>query len=315
MVNTWSKCTAQGIAVNTLRCKKVCTENNARQRRGPWSVRTHIRIVARAVPKAQQAKQQACSHWCSCVFVSESTPFLRTLHYSWMKLSAKGIGSNSVEILPSLSHSLCSFVYLFGLLPHLSLYVCLSLGPFWPVHLVWNKTLQGKANTDHSQRSLWRYTSVIKLHAANVSFTSERTSTNELPSSLDAETCSAHHSKKFWQNGQTIQFAGQFAWSKPNSHRTRDATPTQIGTFFLWCCLRAVWTLPLTTTGPICLRCVALRCVVRRVAPRVLCELGPNSLAKKLRRTNERNRQHDRGQGNKDGRHFFSGHWEATRDF
>ena len=41
---------------------------------------------------------------------------------------------------------------------------------------------------------------------------------------------------------------------RPNSHRTRDATRTQIGTFFLWCCLPAVWTLPLTITGPICLR-------------------------------------------------------------
>ncbi len=34
---------------------------------------------------------------------------------------------------------------------------------------------------------------------------------------------------------------------------------TQIGTFFLWCCLRAVWTLPLTTTGPICLHCFERR--------------------------------------------------------
>ena len=44
-----------------------------------------------------------------------------------------------------------------------------------------------------------------------------------------------------------------------NLHRTRDVTRTQIGTFFLWCCLRAVWTLPLTITGPICLRCGARR--------------------------------------------------------
>ncbi len=42
---------------------------------------------------------------------------------------------------------------------------------------------------------------------------------------------------------------------RPNSRRTR----TQIGMFFLWCCLRAVWTLPLTTTGPICLHCVERR--------------------------------------------------------
>ena len=52
-----------------------------------------------------------------------------------------------------------------------------------------------------------------------------------------------------------------------NSHRTRDATRTHIGTQILWCCLCAVWTLPLRTTGPICL--VAL-CVVLRV----LCEWG-----------------------------------------
>ncbi len=38
-------------------------------------------------------------------------------------------------------------------------------------------------------------------------------------------------------------------------------TLTQMRMFFLWCCLRAVWTLPLMTTGSICLRCV-------------LCELG-----------------------------------------
>ena len=52
---------------------------------------------------------------------------------------------------------------------------------------------------------------------------------------------------------------------RPDSHRTHHVTRTQIKTFFLWCCLRAVWTLPLMTTGPICLR---------RVASRVLCELG-----------------------------------------
>ncbi len=39
---------------------------------------------------------------------------------------------------------------------------------------------------------------------------------------------------------------------RPNPHRTRDAM--QIRMFFLWCCLRAVWTPPFTSTGPICLR-------------------------------------------------------------
>ena len=43
------------------------------------------------------------------------------------------------------------------------------------------------------------------------------------------------------------------------------ARKLKLGMFFLWCCLQAVWTLPLTTTGPIYLRCVALR---------VLCEWG-----------------------------------------
>ena len=38
---------------------------------------------------------------------------------------------------------------------------------------------------------------------------------------------------------------------RPNSHRTRDATRMQIETFFLWFCLRAVWALPFTSTGPI----------------------------------------------------------------
>ena len=61
-----------------------------------------------------------------------------------------------------------------------------------------------------------------------------------------------------------------FYWSKlkmarissllwPNPHRTRDATQAQIGTFFLWCYLHAVWTPPLTSTGPICLCCVVRR--------------------------------------------------------
>ncbi len=44
---------------------------------------------------------------------------------------------------------------------------------------------------------------------------------------------------------------------RPYSHRTRHATPMQMGTFLLWCYLQAVCTLPLTTTGPICLRCIA----------------------------------------------------------
>ena len=46
---------------------------------------------------------------------------------------------------------------------------------------------------------------------------------------------------------------------RPNSHRTCYATLTQNGTFFLWCCLGAVWTFLLTTTGPICLCCIACR--------------------------------------------------------
>ena len=47
---------------------------------------------------------------------------------------------------------------------------------------------------------------------------------------------------------------------RPHSHRTRDTTRTQIWMQILWCCLHALWTLPLTTTGSICLR--------------VLCEWG-----------------------------------------
>ena len=48
-----------------------------------------------------------------------------------------------------------------------------------------------------------------------------------------------------------------FLW--PNPHRTRDATHAQIGMFFLWCCLRAVWTPPFTSTGPICSHGIAHR--------------------------------------------------------
>ncbi len=41
---------------------------------------------------------------------------------------------------------------------------------------------------------------------------------------------------------------------RPNLYRMCDVTRMQTGTFFLWCCLRAVWTPPLTITGPICWR-------------------------------------------------------------
>ncbi len=51
---------------------------------------------------------------------------------------------------------------------------------------------------------------------------------------------------------------------RPNPHRTRDATHTQIKIFFLWCCLPAVWTPPFTSTGRVALR----------VASHVLCGLG-----------------------------------------
>ncbi len=43
------------------------------------------------------------------------------------------------------------------------------------------------------------------------------------------------------------------------THRTRDATHSQIQKFSLWCCLHAVWTPPFTSTGPISLHCVAHR--------------------------------------------------------
>ncbi len=44
---------------------------------------------------------------------------------------------------------------------------------------------------------------------------------------------------------------------RTNPHRTRDAMGVQIQMFFLWCCLRAVWTPPFTSTGPICSRRLA----------------------------------------------------------
>ncbi len=46
-----------------------------------------------------------------------------------------------------------------------------------------------------------------------------------------------------------------------NSHRTCDAMRMQTRMFFLWCCLQAVWTLPLTTTGPICWLYACASCV------------------------------------------------------
>ena len=39
---------------------------------------------------------------------------------------------------------------------------------------------------------------------------------------------------------------------RANPHRTRRIPRTQIGMFFLWYCLRAVWTPLFTSTGPIC---------------------------------------------------------------
>ncbi len=74
-----------------------------------------------------------------------------------------------------------------------------------------------------------------------------------------------HQAKIFFRTKKTFLSAIFFFFFffflnvMPNSHKMRHPRHTQIGTFFLWCCLRAVWTLPLTTTGPICLRCVARR--------------------------------------------------------
>ncbi len=42
--------------------------------------------------------------------------------------------------------------------------------------------------------------------------------------------------------------------TKTNAQSTQDAR-VQIRTQIIWCCLRAVWTPPFTSTGPICLRC------------------------------------------------------------
>ncbi len=43
-------------------------------------------------------------------------------------------------------------------------------------------------------------------------------------------------------------------WCVFNSGADVKTWCAQIQTFFLWCCLRAVWTPPFTSTGPICLR-------------------------------------------------------------
>ena len=67
---------------------------------------------------------------------------------------------------------------------------------------------------------------------------------------LDCFFCVGHiASKKKTDKGQ-----GQ----RPNPHRMQDTMRAQIGTFFLWCCLHAVWTPPFTSTGcVVCLRRVA----------------------------------------------------------
>ena len=61
-------------------------------------------------------------------------------------------------------------------------------------------------------------------------------------------------------------YNGQLNWGP--IHTGPGTWRAQIGMFFLWCCLHAVWTPPFTSTGPIC-----LRCVVRRV-PRPV-RIGP----------------------------------------
>ncbi len=62
-------------------------------------------------------------------------------------------------------------------------------------------------------------------------------------------------------------------------HLLRDATRMQIQMFFLWCCLRAVWTPPFTSTGP-------YACVMLSVASRVLCGLGLNNAKLENRKKN-----------------------------
>ena len=58
---------------------------------------------------------------------------------------------------------------------------------------------------------------------------------------------------------------------RPNSHRTRDAMRMQIGMQILWCCLRAVWTLPLTSTGPICFASRCASCVDEALRRELVC--------------------------------------------
>ena len=43
-------------------------------------------------------------------------------------------------------------------------------------------------------------------------------------------------------------------WFEGPIHTGRGTQCAQIRMYFLWCCLRAVWTLPFTSTGPIWLR-------------------------------------------------------------
>ena len=63
----------------------------------------------------------------------------------------------------------------------------------------------------------------------------------------------------FWVSLHAVADAWGFSFLWPNPHRTPDAMRMQIGTFFLWCCLCAVWTPPFTLIGPICLRRIVHR--------------------------------------------------------
>ena len=61
---------------------------------------------------------------------------------------------------------------------------------------------------------------------------------------------------------------------RPEAQSTQDAR-AQIRMQTLWCCLRAVWTPPFTSTGPICLRCACSSCVDEAWASRPPHPLHP----------------------------------------
>ena len=94
----------------------------------------------------------------------------------------------------------------------------------------------------------------------------------------DNTTATAWHSEEQWGNEPncvSLDIQSRLSIAMPLAQSTLD-TRTQIRTQILWCCLNLVWTLPFTSTDPICLR-LRLRVQCVWIGPEVVSAcVGPN---------------------------------------